>query len=101
MVYRPGEKKLPEFVPNSYIAMCHEGANFDEMVRDIEKLIRDKGRESDCGIARKSPGMGAVLLNCDAALAQQIKALPSIAHIESNGVAGPARSRPKGPGAGM
>lgn len=83
MVFDPKHPhRGPSVVPNSYILTSKDGANFADMIREINDLINKEGRQKDVALVNQMPAIGVAVLNADAAFAEKIKKLPSVGSVE-------------------
>lgn len=116
MVYKPGQKPRPKFIPERYNVTANiEGKpvtdngisktfsaaamkkSTNKMVADIEALIKTEGRDPKKVCVRGSiEKYGIAEVECDAAFAEKMKALPSVKTVAKS-VAYYKANRPGGP----
>lgn len=94
MVYRPGKPRGPSTVPNSYILTTAADASFNDMVKEVDALIKKEGREKDVQWGNKMANIGVANLHCDAEFAAKVKTLPHVGSVEQEHRLYPAKKRP-------
>lgn len=83
MVYDPSRPPSPpSTVPNSFVLVSSRPDNFDDMVRDVDVLIRSEGRSKDVQWAEKLRAVSIAIIHCDADFAVKIRKLPSVGSVE-------------------
>lgn len=82
MVYDPKRPRGPSTVPNSYILTTTVDANFYDMIKEVDALIKKEGREKDVQWGNKMEAIGVALLHCDAEFAAKVKSLAHVGSIE-------------------
>lgn len=98
MVFKPGQPRGPATVPNSFIVSVAADANFNDMVSEIDALIKKEGREKDVTWGNKMASIGVGVLNCDDDFAAKVKKLPYVGAIEPNHRVYIQKNKPRGPG---
>ena len=96
MVYEPGKHRSARPIANSYILTTAQDANFYDMVREVDALIKKESRESEFGFTNKMVAIGTACLHCDAAFAEQVKHLPYVGSIRQERTVHIQKMRPGG-----
>lgn len=83
MVFNPKSRPQgPTAVPNSYILVSSKPDNFDDMVKEVDALIKSEGRENDVKWTSQLSTIGIGIVNCDKAFADLLKKLPTVGSVE-------------------
>lgn len=98
MVYDPKRPRGPATEPKSYIVSVAADANFNDMVSEIDALIKREGRGNDVSWANKMVNIGVGVLNCDDDFAAKVKNLPYVGAVEPNHRLYIQKNKPRGPG---
>jgi hypothetical protein len=97
MVYEPGKHHATGPIANSYILTTAKDANFYDMVREVEALIKKEGRESEFKFTSKMAAIGTAALHCDAAFAEKVKHLPYVGSVSQDNTVHAQKKRPGPP----
>ena len=97
MVFDPKRPKGPTTVPNSYILTTAADANFHDMVKEVDALVKKEGREKDVTWGNKMSTIGVAMLKCDDAFAAKVKALPYVGSVEKEHIAHIQKKKHGGP----
>ena len=83
MVFNPKSRPpRPNTIPDSYILVSSKPDNFDDMVKEVDALIKADGRENDVKWTSQLSTIGIGIIHCDKAFAEKLKKLPTVGSVE-------------------